>query len=174
MKWHSESRITTDRSKEMRTRAVAPTQAPCARLSAFLVPTGDFIPETAKTAQKGRFEGCRQSVIYGKAFRQFMAESLLVLPARFTQNFGLPNAKSACRLKRGIKPAARFPQIPAVRGFSREPKLTSKMSGWHQLRCWLADCQKIIGKTRDFQPISPDIKIGVKTVKPGIFLIFAI
>ena len=155
MKWHSESRITTDRSKEMRTRAVAPTQAPCARLSAFLVPTGDFIPETAKTAQKGRFEGCRQSVIYGKAFRQFMAESLLVLPARFTQNFGLPNAKSACRLKRGIKPAARFPQIPAVRGFSRVPKLASKMRGWRQSGRWFAGYQKNNRENRGFPACFP-------------------
>lgn len=47
-----------------------------------------------------------------------------------------------CRLKRGIKPAARFPQIPAVRGFSRDSKLASKMKGWRQTGCWLVGYQK--------------------------------
>lgn len=83
-----------------------------------------------------------------------------------------PAFKSACRLKRGIKRAARFPQIPAVQGFS-------KALGWHQKRgagisqgtASQAD-RKISGKTKDFPAFSRGIKTGVKPISNDILKYF--
>ena len=71
----------------------------------------------------------RVSKDFQKAFKSvfFMPQTWGFPCLEMRKSGAKPTAKSACRLKRAIKPAARIPQIPAVRGFFR-------LQGWHQKR----------------------------------------
>ena len=116
----------------------------------------------------------RVSKDFQKAFKSvfFMPQTWGFPCLEMRKSGAKPTAKSACRLKRGIKRAARFPQIPAVRGFS-------KALGWHQKRgagisqgtASQAD-RKISGKTKDFPAFSRGIKTGVKPISNDILKYF--
>lgn len=120
MKWHSESRVTCTPPWKRKSCNNSPVQAPCARLSAFLVPAGDLYQKQPKPHRRADSRAVGNLRYIKRLSAKFMAESLFVLPVPFTQNPRISQCKKCLLVKFRRWHAEKSSQIPAVRGFSTD------------------------------------------------------